>query len=272
MCSLAGSASAGLILTGNDPAHIALGSQFGAVGWLSSSGGRGSFSVIDDGTWGLTSKHAVLSNQNDPNSFFSNIQVGFGNSVTNQLQVTSAFDIFVHPTRDVALFRFQTTFAGVTPFQRFTGTVGNGTEGFTVGYGQRQYLNDAVTDYTGDKRAGFDVVDGINLFEPENFKTRFEETNRPNYRPLEMGSRPGNSGGGFVLANLGLPTNLLAGIPDSSNLLNGFGTNSFYERIPNEWINSTQMSAVPEPTSIILFSTGIGIVIRRGLRKSKVKC
>ena len=193
-----GSVQAGLILAGNDAAHIALGNQGSnqSVGWVSSSGGRGGFTVIDDGLWGISSYH-VTSNDPTRNTFFNNIQLGFGNSLS-PTQSSTAFQIFANPTKDMALFKFDVAFTGIIPLQRFQGFVARGTEGFTVGYGSLQYLNEATSVYTGDRRAGFDVVDGINLFEPENFRTTFNSTINANYRNLEMGLRPGDSGGAFI--------------------------------------------------------------------------
>ncbi len=147
-----------------------------------------------------------------------------------------------------------------TPFELFTGTVGNGTEGYTVGYGRLQYVNDANSTFTGDRRAGFDVVDGVNPFEAENFATTFNRNFNSNYRTLEMGTRAGDSGGAFI------SNNLLAGINDSGTLTDGFNSQSYYTRIDNDWINAT-ITAVPEPTSLLLVTIGSGLFILRRLRR-----
>jgi len=281
MCSLAGSASAGLILTGNDPAHIALGSQFGAVGWVegTNSSNQAAFrqsNTLINPNWSVASRHGVLENDADGNSLYSNIRVGFGgNYINNQGENRLVSNVFLHPTKDIALFKFDIAFTSVTPMDRHTGFVTNGTEGYTVGLGRLQFRNDPASTFTGDRRAGFDVVDGVNPFETENFSTTFNASSSPNRRPLEMGTRSGDSGGAFILGNSLLPTNFLAGIIDSGTFSNSFGTESYYTRLDNEWIDLTiaaNTTAVPEPTSIILFSTGIGIVIRRARKKSKVKC
>ena len=272
MCSLAGSASAGLMLPGNDPAHIALGSQFGAVGWVEGTNSSNQTAFRQSNTlinpnWSVASLHGVLENDADRNSLYSNIRVGFGgNYINNQGENRLVSNVFLHPTKDIALFKFDIAFTSVTPMDRHTGFVTNGTEGYTVGFGRLQYVNDPVSTFTGDRRAGFDVVDGINLFEPDNFKTRFDFAGQGNFRPLEMGGRNGDSGGPWVLANLGLPTNFLAGIIDSGNLMNGFGTNSFYTRVGDEinWINS--VTSVPEPTSITLTAIGFVYLVRRRSR------
>ena len=261
LCLLTLNANAGLILQGNDSAHIALGNQGtnASVGWVASDGGRGSFTVIDNGFWGLTSFH-VVSNDINRTAIFSNLRTGFGNFFT-PTQQTSSFQVFLHPTKDIALFKFDTAFTGVTPLERFTGTVANGMEGYTVGFGRLQYLNDPNVTFTGDRRAGFDVVNGVNPFESENFRTRIDFSNNANYRPLEMGGRPGDSGGAFI------SNGLLAGITDSAQLTNAIGTATYYTRLDNDWINAT-ITAVPEPGSIALLSLGSSLFLWRRVRRN----
>jgi hypothetical protein len=271
LCLFAEEVSAALILLGDNDAHIALGSQFNAVGSVQRTTAAGqvefglSASLIRS-DWAISSKHGFLENDSDPNSLYTNLKVSFD---ANYLTATTRYNVaqvFLHPTKDMALMRFEVPVQNITPFDLFTGTVVNGMEGFTVGFGNLQYVNDPNVTFTGDRRGGFDVVDGVNLFEPENFKTTFNRTINSNYRPLEMGGRNGDSGGAFILANSGSPTNLLAGIIDSATLTNGFNSLTFYTRIDNEWINST-ITSVPEPGSVALLAASSSLLLWRRLRR-----
>ena len=263
--------SAGLILLGDDDAHIAVGSQFNAVGSVQRTTAAGqvefglSASLIRS-DWAVSSKHGFLENDNDPNSLYTNLKVSFD---ANYLTATTRYNVaqvFLHPTKDMALMRFEVPVQNITPFDLFTGTVVNEMEGFTVGFGLLQYVNDPNVTFTGDRRAGFDVVNGVNLFEPENFRTAINRNFLSDYRPLEMGIRPGDSGGAFILANSGSSTNFLAGINDSYTLTNGFGSSSYYTRIDNDWINST-ITSVPEPGSMALLAASSSLLLWRRLRR-----
>lgn len=125
LCVFAKGLSAGLILQGNDSAHIALGNQGtnASVGWLEVNTPTlgtvwgGSATLINgiggaEG-WALGAKHTVMSNQNDPSTVYSNIRIGFGNYLTNQTESRFASSIFLHPTKDLVLFKFDVAFNSV---------------------------------------------------------------------------------------------------------------------------------------------------------------
>jgi hypothetical protein len=270
LCLFAEEVSAGLILLGDDDAHIALGSQFAAVGAVRGTNaanvtGHTQSANLIRPDWIVASKHGFVDSANN-DSMYTNLSVSFGSNFYDASARYNITDVFLHPTKDIALARLGRALSGVTPFDLFTGTVVNGMEGFTVGYGLLQYLNDPITTFTGDRRAGFDVVDGVNLFEPENFRTRINRSFLSDYRPLEMGIRPGDSGGAFILANSGSPTNFLAGINDSYTLTNGFASASYYTRLDNDWINST-ITSVPEPGSVALLAASSSLLLWRRLRR-----
>lgn len=270
-------ANAGLILSGNDPQHIALGSTYFNVGWVdradasSPSGYRFTQSItLIDPFWGLTSRHGVLSNDADFSSIYSGMRVGFGNNYdTNKGEFQNAFEVFVNPdiNRDLALIHFSNPFTTVSAANRFIGDVAIGNEGYTVGFGDLQYVGDSNSTFTGDRRAGFDVVENNVAAPPNTFATRVDLSFMPNRRPLEMGVRPGDSGGAFFL------NGEIAGVIQGGTTSFGFGTNSFYTRLDNNWIDTTiqlHSTAVPEPGSIALFSTTLPLLFSR-LRKKRIR-
>jgi len=251
-----GSVQAGLMLAGNDAAHIALGNQGSnrSVGWVKADTvgvDRGGFNLIDDGWWGVTAKH--VASDLATGSLYSNIRSGFGNSANNVTEMRGVAQVFLHPTQDLALFQFSSPFSTEAALQRFRGEFVIGSEAYTVGYGALRYVNEATSVFTGDRRAGFDVVEGRNLFNQDLLRTRFNNSNQINYRLLEMGLTPSDSGGGLI------SNSLLSGVNIGGSLEGMFGQSSFYldlNRGGNAFIDATQLAnpitAVPEPASLAL--------------------
>ena len=251
-----GSVQAGLILAGNDAAHIALGNQGSnrSVGWVKADTvgvDRGGFNLIDDGWWGVTAKHVV--SDLTTGTFYTNIQTGFGNRLNNVTESRAIAQVFVDSARDLAVFQFAAPYVTEAALQRFRGEFVIGSEAYTVGYGNLRYVNEATSVYTGDRRAGFDVVDGRNLFNQDLLRTRFEESSSSRYRPFEMGLTPSDSGGGLI------HNSLLAGVNIGISLEGTFGQSSFYldlNRGGNAFIDAIQLAnpitAVPEPASLAL--------------------
>ncbi|MBN8600644.1 MAG: trypsin-like serine protease [Planctomycetes bacterium] len=252
-------ARAGFMLPGNDPNHIAIGSNFEFVGWVEGTNSsnqtafRQSISLIDP-EWGLATVHGFLENDADPNSRYTNIRVGFGsNYFNNPGEFQYAAEVIFHPTKDLALVRFDNPFTTITPVQRYLGDVQVGDEGYLVGYGNRQYVNDPIATFTGDRRGGFDVVE--NSIFTDRFRTRFNESFESGYRVFEMGGRNGDSGGAFIY------NNLLSGVIDSASLSNTFGASTFINRLDNTWIDS-HVTSVPEPSSFLLITIASGTLFR----------
>ncbi len=264
--------SAGLILPGNDSLHIALAQDRGYVLPFYRGSDQfnlnfaGSITIIDDGSWGLVAKHQVLQTFSDPSSFYGS----YGTSVTNNYLTNpgtkiAVKSVFVFDDIDMTLVQFNAPINGVTPIQRYRGDVAIGTEGHITGFGVTQYVNDPNVNETGDRMTGFDVVQQLNT---STFTTRFNRSFDPNYRPLEMGLRTGDSGGAFEVFDSG---RFLAGLNTATTGAgaNGFATGSFYTYIPNARIDAIQqITAVPEPNSLILLST-IGPLFGRFRRRFK---
>lgn len=262
-------AQAGLILTGNDEVHIAMGADRDYVGAFSRGTDpdnlsfAGSITLIDDGRWGLTTKHQVLQNFNDPNSLYGAFAANFGNNIyTNPGATFHAQAAFVHPTKDQALIYFgENPVAGVTPIQRYYGQITIGMEGYTTGFGDRQYVNDPNVVFTGDRRSGFDVIQTVNA---SSFQTRVNDPFSHNHRTFELGLRTGYSGGPFEMAQI----NLLGGINTAGIDFNGFGTPSVYGTLENSWIDSRK-SSVPEPTSFALLGFSLIGACRMRFRRNR---
>lgn len=261
-------ANAGLILTGNDEVHIAMGQGRDYVGAFSRGIDKdnlsfaGSITVIDDGAWGLTTKHQVLQSFSDPNSLYGAFAANFGNNIlTNPGATFHVQAAFVHPTKDQALLYFGAPIPGITPIQRFRDTITIGMEGYTTGFGDRQYVNDPNVVFTGDRRSGFDVIQTGNA---SSFQTRVNDPFSHNHRTYELGLRTGYSGGPFEIAQI----NLLGGINTAGIDFNGFGTPSVYGTLDNTWID-TRKSSVPEPSSFALVGFSLYGLARTRFRRRR---
>lgn len=266
----------GLILPGNDDIHIAMGAGHNYVGAFyrgtdsSNLSFAGSITLIDDGRWGLTTKHQVVTNFNDPTSLYGSYAASFGsNYLTSPGTVFSIQQVFVNPNQDLALIYFGNTVTGVNAVQRFTGAVTVGTEGYMTGFGVREYVNDTNPPVdTGDRRAGFDVIEapiGQSNITGDVFRTRVSRSILPEHRPFEMGARTGDSGGAFVVGNE------LYGIMAGGSTFNIFGASTFYQIPDNTWVNNTiaSVSSVPEPGSFVLLGVtfaAIGFARRKSQR------
>jgi hypothetical protein len=133
-----------------------------------------------------------------------------------------------------------------------------------VGFGNVQMVNTTDSAYTGDRRAGNNVIDlGLAIY-PELVATSLRRSNHSNFRELGMAGRPGNSGGALMI-NGGL-----AGIVSAGNVgFNGFNAITSYSRLDNPWISTTIASktSVPEPGSLLLFAFGSLFALGRKKRE-----
>ncbi|MBN8600645.1 MAG: hypothetical protein J0M26_06440 [Planctomycetes bacterium] len=286
-------ARAGLILSmTNDPTHIAMAADRDYVMPFMRGSDQfnlefgGSITIIDDGRWGLTAKHQVLQNFNNLNSTYNSFAALPGDkvifSVDGSINTDGKFtvqEVFVHPTRDLALVYFGNPVAGINPVQRFTGNVTVGMEGYNAGFGVREFVNDTNPPvFTGDRRAGFDVIETVNN---DVFRTRNNFTFSSSFRQFEMGGRNGDSGGGFILESMidtdndGVPDTLnreLLGIIAGGSNFNIPGASTFYQMQDNDWIDVTKSSvtSVPEPSSFLtLGSLLLGGASRRFFKRKR---
>ncbi len=119
ICLFAKGVSAGLILQGNDAAHIALGNQFAAVGAVQGTNSANvtglaqSMSLIQP-QWGLASKHGFLDSANG-NSLYTNLRVSFDGNFQTANTWYNIAEVFLHPTKDMAIMRFEVPVQNITP-------------------------------------------------------------------------------------------------------------------------------------------------------------
>ncbi len=276
-------ASAGLVI-GPDAAYLERANNHPYVGWVETASATfGNFrasGVLIDPHWVLTAGHVVQDNAL-PTSIYDSFTFGLGsNSISNRGEASTTSEVFVNPRYggsafrgyDLALLYFANPFSTVTPVSRYLVDIAVGQDSDLVGFGRYQMVNDPNSTFTGDRRAGNNVVDSVSVTSrPEYFSTSLYNTFFPEfYRDLQMGGRPGDSGGALII------NGQLAGIVSTGGS-NAFGSPTFYSRLDNAWIDATIASkgtAVPEPSSFLLLSTlAGGLLLRRrwSLRTDSLK-
>jgi hypothetical protein len=265
---------AGLII-GPDAGYLARAENHPYVGWVETFGSTGELSgqgssVIINSHWVLSAAHVEQAGNGATAS--QSFLFGFGsNSLTNRGETKAPSEVFVHPNYrgtagrgyDLALFYFENPFLTVTPVNRYYGDILVGQDSDIVGFGTFQMVNDPNSIFTGDRRAGNNVINSIfpGPLQPEYVSTRLVNQFFPElYRELQMGGRPGDSGGALIISGQ------LAGITSTAG---GTGYNAFttYSRLDNIWIDETiasRTTAVPEPSSLILLaSVGLAVIYNR---------
>ncbi len=277
VCLFGGEANAGLMLNAaHDAWSVAEGQKaqynfVGAMEGVSSSNVndvRGSAVLVHERLVQVTN-HQLLNNLSDPSSFYSNIKVSFGSNVNNGSQRYDVVKIFTHGSKDLAFLELATPVLFTIPAQYYTGPIGVGTEVTQIGFGNRQYVNDPLVEFTGDRRVGFDVIDGVNVVaggDILDFQTTFNRSFNPNYRENEYGGRPRDSGGALLV------NGMFAATFDSISISSTFNAGTFYTKNDILFYENTvaNLTAVPEPTSLILFGTAVtGFVPFLRKRKSK---
>jgi len=280
--AFASNANAGLVF-GDGSAQIGYGQQYvnslGAV--LGDDSSNVNFfrqsTVFFDPHWAIATGHGLREIDSDPGSLYSNLSVTLGqNFFTNPGETRSVTEAFIHPLYDgtdngydLALLYFENPFATVNPVSFYTGDIQVGMESDIAGYGRLQFEDSFSQTLTGDLRAGNNVISDVpyNYFGTPNYvATRLEPSSFPNYRPLGMGGTNGDSGGGlFINGQLAGVTAFQVGNPF-------FGAHTAYNVFNPEvatWVSNTRGStAVPEPSSVILF--GIGGAIAAFKRRRKI--
>ncbi len=274
-------ANAGLVF-GDGTAQIGYGQQYeGTVGYVTgtNSGGTNFFRqsvTMLDSHWGITSAHGLLEVDTDLSSMYSNLAVGLGtNMFTSPGEVLGVTQAFINPNYqvdngyDVALLYFDNPFATANPVSIFTGDIQVGMESDIAGFGRLQQVNDFNLTLTGDLRAGNNVIDEVpyTFLGPDYVSTRLRSSSFSNYRPLGMGGTSGDSGGGlFINGEIAAVTAFQAANPFSGAFT---GYNVITPGI-NSWISETRgTTAVPEPSSIILFAIGGTVAALRRRKKSQ---
>lgn len=188
--------------------------------------------------------------------------------MTNPGETQLASEVFIHPTYsgagqsgyDLAMFYFPTPFTSITPAELALFHVTPGMDSDIVGFGNLQFVNDPNVDFTGDRRAGNNVVGSSSVAPSEYAITRLSDATFSTFKELGMAGRNGDSGGGLFI------NGQLAGIVSTVNPGNSFGVTTRYARLDHQWIQSTIDSrSVPEPSSFLLFavsSLGLGVFRR----------
>lgn len=206
-------AHAGLIIT-DDIHYLQRAQLYPNVGWTERSDAEygtafNGSGVLIHPNWVLFSGHQALYNDFDLSTTYDSFRVGFGsNYLTNPGENQVASELFIHPTYggpgqsgyDLAMLYFPTPFTSITSAEMFLFPVVQGMDSDIVGFGNLQVVNDPNVTFTGDRRAGNNVVASQGLSIPlEYARTFLEDQTSSKFRELGMAARNGDSGGGFLL-------------------------------------------------------------------------
>ncbi len=276
------SAHAGLVF-GDGSAQVAYGQQytntvlsFQVQDELGVWSPFGSAVVIDKNANGqiafLAADHSIIKNSGDPSSRFSAYRVGVGNYFSGETKFVDEFILHPNANGTINGFSYGLGFvddpflsANLAPASFYNGTVMVGQDSDIAGYGVLQQVNTSVQTFTGDLRAGNNVISGVNGLGLGYYNTRFEPDGRPIYRPLGMGGTEFDSGGGLFI------NGQRAGLTTSSSGNPNFSSFTGYNPIDFDWVNNTiagRATAVPEPSSVILMT--VGSLFLAGRRRRRI--
>jgi len=274
-------ANAGLVF-GDGTAQIAYGQQY--------ENSVMSFQVQDDlGIWKpfgsavvigraangeiafLAADHSIIKNSGNPTTRFSDYRVGVNNYFTGNTQQVTDFVLHPNALGQINGFSYGLGFlsassftADLAPVSFYNGTVMVGQDSDIAGYGNLIDIRNVSNEtFTGDLRAGNNVISDLGFLHPNYLATKFEPDGRPNYRPLGMGGRSGDSGGGLFI------NGELAGITTFGSVNAGFSTRTAYNILDQDWVNTViagRSTAVPEPSSFLMFALGsacLGLLRRK---------
>jgi len=136
------------VSTTPESAYLEYADMFPNVGWLGDvNSGITTFSgggVLIDNNWVLTAAHAILSVDNNLNSFSEGYRIGFSENFFNDPgENLFADEWFLHPDYqsigngpDLALLYFEDGFTSVDPAVLYANSIQVGDELSLVGYGQ----------------------------------------------------------------------------------------------------------------------------------------
>lgn len=232
--------------------------------------------LIDDGagtagsSWLLAAGHSTLNGNAD-------FRVYFGNAIYESYKSMAIADaVYTYPgytggwggdTWDIALIHLSQSVTDITPATIASVGAQPGDLVTLAGFGTpTTALDGTLGSFDGVKRAGENRIDSrgspIFLDGEQYLVTRFGPIWHEETLPLELGTTPGDSGGGWFNAN-----GELIGITDY-----GRGAYSSSGAIDvtlcKSWIDST-IHAVPEPASIVILGTGALTLLPAAYRRRR---
>ncbi len=282
-------ARAGLILSITpDQFYLDYAGFFPYVGYVEAtdSGGNNAFrqsAVLIDPHFALTSVHGLLDDDNNVNSAYSNISLGFGsNFITNRGEVKSITAFDLHPSYnglrqgyDIALLYSEEAFISIpTTANLFTGDTSTlrFQDSHIAGFGETGNEITGPTGIDGNMRAGISVISTLNPLgsaTPNFIGSSFRPGGGLLGSDFAIAYGGGDSGGGFFVDVNGefklVGINALG--PGDGSLLSV----NIASLVDHEWISTTKasrLSSVPEPSSLVLGLMGSGLMmLRRDRRK-----
>lgn len=271
---LSANVSYGIVIHDNgvDQDYIDYGSLYPSTvlaEYVNESGGvwtRGSAVVIDDGHWVITAAHNYFDSSRNPLYFGAAVEVGEDlHSAVGDIYEADQW--FCHPgytepaySADIALLYFEDLILGVTPAERYRGTLSIGDTISIAGYGRHGTPSTGYIERDYHRRGCENIIDyfGQVLFPEYAMFSDFFPEGHSDYNPLGGIGAPGDSGGGWYNAD-----DLLSGITSAVNG-DGYYDSTLGMDITyfNGWIDDVQAS-IPEPCTITLLLFGGIAVLRR---------
>ena len=216
----------------------------------------------------LAADHSIIKNSGDPTSRFNAYRVGVGNYFTGETRPVAEFILHPNAIGKINGYSYGIGFvddpfltANLEPVQFYNGTVMVGQESVIAGYGVLERVGSAEITFTGDLRAGSNVIIDVNTFGLGYLTTQLEPGNA-----LGMGASEFDSGGplfiegGFAALTTFGSTYRGPFSRTSSNPIDfGFTQAS---------VTNRNYTSVPEPTSLVLlsFASLFGVTIRKRSR------
>lgn len=209
----------------------------------------------------LAADHSIIKNSGDPTSRFNAYRVGVGNYFTGETRPVAEFILHPNAIGKINGYSYGIGFvddpfltANLEPVQFYNGTVMVGQDSDIAGYGVLQKEGSSDFVFTGDLRAGNNVISDVGYLHQNYVATRLSSSSRPNYRPLGMGGTEFDSGGAlFIDGSFAALTTFGAGGPFSGSYT---GYNLVDRELVMTAVVNRQSTSVPEPSSLLLFSFG----------------
>jgi len=255
--------------------------MFQSVGYVSGFDSLGEFfagsGVLIDPHWVLTAGHVLLDQGTTHHDAFGfSLNNNFFDVPTNLIMADASFVFPGHteetsPGRgnDIGLIHLVDPIFDVIPAERFYGTDQPGTHVYTAGYG-RPGVFPNTDPFDGVLRAGENVADCIGCLATVNDNYWLAEFSEFAPLSLEWQGSSGDSGGPWFAEIDGRMQ--LVGINAFTRGRDVTGATRV--SVYNDWIDETiaangGQTAVPEPSSIVLFLTAmLGLGCTRRFRQS----
>lgn len=215
----------------------------------------------------LTSDHAVIKNSNDIASRFNAYRVGVGNFFTGETRSVAEFILHPNAIGGKNGFSYGIGFvddpfltANLEPAEFYNGTIMVGQESDLAGYGVLQMEGSTDFVFTGDLRAGSNLIANSRYANPNYIATRFFE---PDVSPLGMGGTGYDSGGGLFIDDK------IAGIMTFQAGGPFYGSYTYSNILDSDLIHGAiqnRSSAVPEPSSMLMVTLASAFVVTRRRR------